>query len=170
MKQNYDCLSLYILTDRIRPICLPLDEPLRRRDFVGANPFVAGWGSMFETETSTGLQRANILQQLQVPVIDTQICRDLHLKDGVDKIKADIMINEHIICAGGFRHKGFFQGDSGGPLMLPIHQNESFPFYQIGIVSFSWGFARDKVPGVYTRVQYYAEWIKEQLANSTKTK
>lgn len=117
---------------------------------------------MFETGP-----RSDVLMQLQVPVVDTRTCRNLHLVDGVDKVNASIMINEHVICAGGSRHKGFFSGDSGGPLMLPIHQNGKFPFYQIGVISFTWGCARDNVPGVYSKVQYHADWIKEQIENST---
>lgn len=32
-------------TDQIRPICLPLNEPLRSRDLTGYQPFIAGWGA-----------------------------------------------------------------------------------------------------------------------------
>ena len=110
--------------------------------------------------------KARVLQQIQVPVIDMKTCRDLHTRDNVFNV--NIMINEHVICAGGSKKKGFWKGDSGGPLMLPIHQNGSFPFYQIGIVSFSYGCCREDVPGVYMKIQYYADWIKNQL-DATKT-
>lgn len=144
--------------DRIRPICLPLDEPLLSRDFVGDNPFVAGWGSMFATGW-----HARVLQQVQVPVVDMKTCRDSLTKDG--QFNVNIRVNEHVICAGGIRGKDCFKGDSGGPLMLPIHQSGSFPFYQIGIVSFGYGCARPGIPALYASVQYYANWIKKQLAN-----
>lgn len=55
------------------------------------------------------------------------------------------------------------KGDSGGPLMLPIHRNGRFPFYQIGVISYGAGCAREKVPGVYTNVQMYAHWIRVKL-------
>lgn len=59
-------------------------------------------------------------------------------------------------------------GDSGGPLMLPIHQNGTFPFYQIGIVSFSYHCARENVPGIFSSVQFHADWIEQQLENKTE--
>lgn len=34
----------FSLLDRVRPICLPIEEPLVSRDFNGYNPFVIGWG------------------------------------------------------------------------------------------------------------------------------
>lgn len=137
---------------------MPLDEPLRSRDFVESNAFIAGWGRLFEHGWP-----AKTLMHLQVPVVDTQTCRQGHLKAGATHV--DVMIGEHVLCAGGFHCQGFWSGDSGGPLMLPIHQNASFPFYQIGIISFSYGCARNKVPGIYTKVQYHADWIKKQLEN-----
>lgn len=44
---QFDCelnsyLSFYISTDKIRPICLPLNEPILSHQFVNANAFVAG--------------------------------------------------------------------------------------------------------------------------------
>lgn len=101
--------------------------------------------------------------QLQVPVIDNETCRKLQKNAGSAYVK--LKINEHVICAGGAAGKGFWWGDSGGLLMLPIHQNGTFPFYQIGIVSYSNGMARENVPGIYTKVQFYADWIKKHVEN-----
>lgn len=57
----------------------------------------------------------------------------------------------------------FSKGDSGGPLMLPIQQNAAFPFYQIGIVSSTIGCAKKHKPSLYTKVQYYIDWITEKI-------
>jgi secreted trypsin-like serine protease len=55
-------------------------------------------------------------------------------------------------------------GDSGGPLMFPIQDSEGeFNYFQIGIVSFGIGCARSEIPGVYTSVQKFADWIKETV-------
>lgn len=89
---------------------------------------------------------AKVLMQLQVPVIDKALCTRLmsHLDDPVN-----IGVDDHVICAGISCGKGAWSGDSGSPLMLPIHQNGSFPFYQIGIVSFAYSCAQENVPGIY---------------------
>lgn len=116
------------------------------RDFIGYNPFVAGFGLTAERG-----QKPQVLMQLQVPVVDNAICIENARKVGA--ALAHLQIKDHVICAGGLGGKGVWKGDSGGPLMLPIHQNGTsftnnlFPFYQIGIVSFTYQAAQESIPG-----------------------
>lgn len=58
----------------------------------------------------------------------------------------------------------FVSGDSGGPLMSPLIIDGQTIYYQIGIVSYGIGCARTDVPGVYTRVQNFLDWITEKVA------
>lgn len=124
---------------------------------------MSGYGSINEDE-----EVSDVLLQLQVPIVDNKLCRELVFTWGA--IYAEIQIRNHVICAGLSCGKGIWAGDSGGPLMLPIHQNGTFPFYQIGVVSFGYDCAVENVPGIYSDVRYHAEWIKKQLENSTDTK
>lgn len=55
------------------------------------------------------------------------------------------------------------QGDSGGPLFLPIETDGKFPFYQIGIISYGKSCGLKNMPGMYVRVSYYSDWIREKL-------
>lgn len=144
-------------SDYVRPICLPLDEPLRTKDFTGYNPFVAGWG-----RTEEGGKPSNILQQLQLPVLENEVCRTKYSKIG--KLISEKQFDQAVLCAGELDGgKDSCQGDSGGPLMQPVSVDGVPNFYQIGIVSYGIGCARPDVPGVYTRVQTFVDWIREKV-------
>ena len=117
-----------------------------------------GWGR----QTKNG-SHSEILMQLQVPVIDTKDCHALHLRAGANRTLVNSRIGDHVICAGGFPGEGTWKGDSGGPLMIPIHENGTFPFYQIGIISCSIGCARESVPSVFTKIQYFGKWIEDKI-------
>lgn len=56
-------------SDQIRPICLPLNEPLRSRDLTGYQPFIAGWGA-----TSYQGPVSPILQEAQIPIVSNSDC------------------------------------------------------------------------------------------------
>lgn len=99
--------------DSIKPICIPVDEPVRSKNFVGFNPFVAGWG-----RTQEGGQSANVLQELQLPVLENQDCKARYQKIG--KLIDDKQFDNKVLCAGVIEGgKDSCQGDSGGPLMQP---------------------------------------------------
>ena len=49
-------------------------------------------------------------------------------------------------------------GDSGGPL---LHLNSDYSWMVVGIVSFGPSSCAREVPGVYTKVANYLDWIKE---------
>lgn len=150
-------LFLFKFKDRIRPICLPINEPVRSRNLIRMNPFVAGWGRLQE-----GGRSSNILQQLQIAVLDNEECKEQYRMQG--RLISDIQFGDSVLCAGNLAGgQDSCQGDSGGPLMLPIYENGKFPVYQIGIVSYGIGCARTNTPGVYTRVQHFVDWIQEKI-------
>lgn len=114
----------------IRPICLPVSEPLRSMDYTSYNPFIAGWGAVtFQGPTSA------VLRDAQIPIINTRTCEanyrtrfpTVSLGNDVSESYLNCSCENYfslsifllqIICAGdGVRDA--CQGDSGGPLMLP---------------------------------------------------
>lgn len=109
----------------------------------GACSMISGWGRMVEGgDASRGLLKAN------VPIISQSECNRVF--DGA--------IGAGMICAG-FREGGIdtCQGDSGGPLVV---SGGPAGRYQVGIVSWGYGCAREEAYGVYTRVSHYADWIE----------
>ncbi|XP_023248521.1 venom protease-like [Copidosoma floridanum] len=139
-------------TEAIRPICLPLLEPLRNLDITGRNPFIAGWGAL----DFRGKQSSGVLLEAQIPVADEASCRQAY-----SRIPQELHIDERTLCAGHpLGGKDACQGDSGGPLMYP-HQKT---FYAFGIVSYGFKCAEPTFPGVYTKVSYFLDFI---LANLT---
>ena len=67
--------------------------------------------------------------------------------------------DDTMICAGG-ADRDACQGDSGGPLVCPGEGGESLI---TGIVSWGVGCATKGVPGVYTNVRNYLEWIDDTI-------
>lgn len=48
--------------------------------------------------------------------------------------------------------------------MLPLRgAHGNFPYYQIGLVSYAEGCARENLPTVYTSTQYHADWIQKTI-------
>ena len=56
------------------------------------------------------------------------------------------------------------QGDGGGPLVC----EKDGQWYQVGIVSFGIGCGRRNVPGVYTKVEDYEEWIEQTILTAKR--
>ena len=134
-----------------------INEAAQNYNFFDKNPFLAGWGMTRENG-----ERSHVLMQVQVPVVNNKDCKETYRRH--DRFESEIQFDDRVVCTG-FENggKGSAKGDSGGPLMLPIHQNSTFPFYQIGIVSYSEGTALPNIPSVNTNVQFYAKWIKKKL-------
>ena len=82
------------------------------------------------------------------------------------KKRGGILSTDSQLCVGGEKGRDSCSGDSGSALMMvkevpgSIAQN----FTLLGVVSF--GPSRcgtENVPGVYARVRYYINWIREHI-------
>ncbi|KAG7213035.1 hypothetical protein KM043_002370 [Ampulex compressa] len=127
------------------PICLPLPEKVRNKNYEYSFPFVAGWGSI-----QFRGPRSLILQEVQLPVVNLQSC-----KNAYDKFKVTI-IDDRVICAGFARGgKDACEGDSGGPLMT----YSDGKYYLLGVVSYGHQCALPGIPGVYSNVITFTDFI-----------
>lgn len=125
----------------IQPITLPTPANPVPQD--GELATVAGWG-----DTAEGGSASSQLLEVDLPIVTHNSCLAFY-PDSLDQTA--------MVCAGGSRAGGedACQGDSGGPLFVPRgNQN-----VQAGVVSFGVGCARPGIPGVYTRLSSYFNWI-----------
>lgn len=102
---------------------------------------VTGWGA-----THSDSESNKWLRGAEVPIVNQDLCAANYRDFGG--------VTERMICAGYTEGgKDACQGDSGGPLVY----NEVL----VGVVSWGYGCAKPEYPGVYSRVAYVRDWIKE---------
>ncbi|XP_048000563.1 trypsin-7-like isoform X2 [Leguminivora glycinivorella] len=125
----------------------PMSRPIaigRLTDVVpGAMVAVSGWGHT--TYKKSAMQ--DHLRRVHVPIIPDEICKILPNVNYHN-------ITDRMFCAGFLNGtKDSCQGDSGGPV---IYNGKL-----IGLVSFGVGCALPDQPGVYSRIPYVRDWIRE---------
>lgn len=156
------------ISDYVSPICLPYgqedDNYLNTRTIKDGAEHqhqteVAGWGAT----TRTGRDPAVILQYLEVNVTDRDLCQKTYAERGG-------VLTEKQICAGGQKDKDSCVGDSGSGLMRSRPTDTVDRWDIIGVVSFGPRLCgTEGVPGVYTRVNSYLDWILDTVAAVHKT-
>ena len=143
-----------LATHPVKPI------PLAPEDFdpTGCKCVVSGWGRL----KSHGMTIPDTLQETEVEVVSADGCwKMLGPKYPWDRK------TESMICAGG-RDKDACQGDSGGPLVCTSKEDANVRFLT-GIVSWGVGCATEGIPGVYTNVRKYEQWILKTMADHAES-
>lgn len=137
----------------ISPICLPeISSP----DFppVGRDVVAIGWG---HTSDPTSSPLPTHLQETSLPVLPLEFHRDNRSWFCFDQ---QIERPDEQFCAGfADGHADTCQGDSGSPLMFFVDGRWQI----VGLVSYGTGCAQERLPGIYTRVSNYVEWIRDRL-------
>ena len=126
----------------VRMAQLPLGRPYTNDVLT-----VAGWGVTDYTKNTF----PEVLQRLDVPVIDDDLCYNW------------LKITKEITFCAGFEEGGkdACQGDSGGALVWKSPETEIWG--QLGIVSYGIGCGQPDYPGIYTKVSAYISWIERTL-------
>ena len=136
----------------INTVCLPPPH----MHFDGARCFVTGWGKKkFGKEG----KYQDILKKIDLPVFGRQKCTEMFRKTRLGK---NYVLSETLICAGGEAGKDSCTGDGGSPLVCPVPGNEGY-YYQAGIVAWGIGCGGNNIPGAYTNVAFFADWIEEEI-------
>jgi len=130
-------------TKKVSPACLPADLSAT---YAGVRATTTGWGRLIQ-----GGPRPNVLQEVDVTVMTNAKCKSAY----------GGRISSNMLCAKD-TGKDSCQGDSGGPIIAPENGRQAL----IGVVSWGWGCANPRYPGVYARVTEQMDWI---LANTAGT-
>ncbi|XP_022824814.1 transmembrane protease serine 9-like [Spodoptera litura] len=138
----------------IQPACLWTKDSITR---YGDQAQVTGWGVI---ESGT-LRTSPELQAATVDIIDFHQCNKL-LKRSCNRNWCGLQPDQ--LCAGKMGGGvDACQGDSGGPLQVKIPLpilNQGTMHYVVGVTSFGVGCALPGLPGVYTKVAKFADWIE----------
>ncbi|KAJ9579980.1 hypothetical protein L9F63_004363 [Diploptera punctata] len=131
-------------TDSIKPVCLP--DPAS--DYTNLTGMITGWG-----RTAQNGKPSRYLRNAGVKIIPQEACKNTTVGE---------KITDTMLCAYEFGTDAC-QGDSGGPLLY-----EKLPgkVEQIGVVSWGIGCAEPGIPGVYTKMTEYVNWIKENTKDA----
>jgi len=135
--------------NNIQPICLARGS----NSYVDRKVTVAGWGTLSEG----GSQPSNLMK------VDVKVWTNARCKSSYGS-SAPGGITSHMLCASdnvNRRPRDSCSGDSGGPLFSCPYNGSC---EQIGIVSWGIGCAKERYPGVYTRVTEMMPWISRIVA------
>lgn len=136
-----------------KPISLVTPADMKNIESSSGLLTVIGWGLLFEDNPVI----SDILQEVNVKFIARTIC------NGADWYNGEVTSNQ--FCAGLEQGgKDSCSGDSGGPIFIGSNSGSAL---QAGIVSWGSGCAREKSPGVYTRIANYNGWIEDNIQESS---
>lgn len=135
--------------DHVRPICLPKTN---KRLPVGTRCTVIGWGKQGDSAVDYERQ----IRQVNLEVTDWKKC-----KYAIEhaEIQVPYQLTDHMFCAGGGLGHDSCSGDSGGPFLCNLDKSKD-TWFVAGIVSWGVACAYPNVPGVYTNVPGYLDWIR----------
>jgi uncharacterized repeat protein (TIGR01451 family) len=131
---------------------------------VGILSTVTGWGNRLPQPDPGGYDYSETLYQVEVPIVSNEACSAAYENNYLYA-----QVTENMMCAG-FIYKGGHdacQGDSGGPLVIQKPDSEEWQL--AGLVSWGSGCGVPGLPGVYTRVSQFTNWVNGILETPNVT-
>ena len=152
--------------EAVKPACLPTKENLRGVDLDATNGsvVVAGFGKVsndpFDANSAT-LQKADLMLS-SMSDCQREYAR-LSANDRLKKGNIDPAVQMCARCEPGNRLNvcpDTCPGDSGGPLIYKLSRGQRL---QVGVTSFGYRQCGSGIPGVYTRISAYIDWIERVM-------
>ncbi|XP_029162142.1 serine protease snake-like [Nylanderia fulva] len=141
------------MTSDVRPICIQT-KSLDNMDVSPNTSFIViGWGATSFAEDGS----SKLMKTPSLSLVDRQSCSKSFT--GFNKLPRGL--DDNMLCVADTnvtRRSDACQGDSGGPLLMLAGPNQSI----VGITAFGQT-CGGTVPGVYTAVYSYLEWIERQV-------
>ncbi|XP_053667041.1 brachyurin-like [Anopheles marshallii] len=134
-------------SSRVQPIRLPSWTD-SYTGLIGYDSIVSGWGAQSNDDYAELADEMRLeLRYATNTIVSNEVCYRVY----------GPIIRVQQICAAGEGGRNPCQGDSGGPLSVKF---DGHRLTQVGIVSYGSVLGcQNGVPGVYTRVSSYIEWI-----------
>ncbi|KAH8306288.1 hypothetical protein KR018_006174, partial [Drosophila ironensis] len=167
-------LRLNGTTGSIAPICLPLNStPAIMQRLVGQAGVAAGWSTISpESESRNRLGNSTTpgVRFIRLPIVNTTSCATAYASLS-ENFQQPIVINPSHLCAQGQPMNDVCRGDSGGPFMddgssgiFGVRERYTL----IGIIAFGPTLCGvSTIPGVYTRVSSFTDWIVQSISDRT---
>ena len=135
-------------------VCLPK----KVRDYEGEEVTAIGYGLTHSPDEDKE-EYSDVLQKYTATVIDLPACRTT-VRPSIDEF--DLPSEIHLCTSRGRNDEGACNGDSGGPLMRKAKSG------QMVVIGVAIDTAPDCVSGpiLYTRVDYYIDWIIDAFRKS----
>lgn len=136
--------------ENIQTICLPSPQ---FKIFSGLECFTGAWGKdKFERG-----QTQNILRRIEVPIVPHNQCQDAFRSTRLGQF---FVLDQSYMCAGGEENVDACTGDGGAPLVCAADGSR---YYQAGIVAWGIGCGQKNIPGAYTDVSKFVDWIRTKM-------
>ncbi|GAU88154.1 hypothetical protein RvY_00902 [Ramazzottius varieornatus] len=148
--------------NRICSVCLPAAgvttefENLFAKGSPNGRCITTGYGKL-ETRDEFPLMR---MKEVPVPLITTEQCSNT--LQGL--LGGRFSLPDTFLCAGGEGLSDGCEYDGGGPLVCPVNNGGSTTFVLAGVVTWGIDCAKVGVPGVYTRVSNYTNWLRDNIS------
>ncbi|XP_030564145.1 venom protease-like [Drosophila novamexicana] len=133
------------------PACLPFHDGQDSENFIAI-----GWGH----QRFAASKESTKLLKVQLKNFGTECLATTNLNELPNGYNVSTML-----CIGSPENKDTCNGDSGGPV-LNYHDEYPCMYHVMGVTSVGIGCDTGNVPSIYTRVHFYLDWIKQEMANS----